>query len=153
VGAPFPQRGDVGLGGRVSPHLDVHRRSQQRGAAGGQRQGGEQVVGQAVGQLGQRVGGSRGDDQQVGGLGQADVDDVGGQDTVLAHGGVQRAPQAGENGATGEGLEGERRDKAGCRFRHHHVHLRPGLGQPAGERADLVSGDAAGDAQEDAFVT
>ena len=57
--AALAQRGDVGLGGGVLPHLGVHRRGEDHRAAGGQQRVGEQVVGQAVGGLGQQVGGGR----------------------------------------------------------------------------------------------
>ena len=71
--AAAAQRGDVGQGGRVLPHLGVHRRREHHRAAGGEQGVGEQVVGQAVRGPGQQVGGGRGDDDQVGLLAEPDV--------------------------------------------------------------------------------
>ena len=62
------QRRDVGLRGRVLPHLGVHRRREHDRAARGEQRVGEQVVGEPVRGAGQQVGGGRGDDDEVGGL-------------------------------------------------------------------------------------
>ena len=67
------ERVDVGLGGRVQPHLGVHRRSEDDRAVGGQQGGGEQVVGPAGGGPGQQIGGGRCDEHQVGLLTEPDV--------------------------------------------------------------------------------
>ena len=71
--AALAQGGDVGPGGRVLPHLGVHRRGEQHRAAGGEQRGGQQVVGQPVGGAGQQVGGGRGDDDEVGLAAEPDV--------------------------------------------------------------------------------
>ena len=67
------QRRDVGHGGRVLPHLGVHRRREDHRAARGEQRVGEQVVGQAVRGLGQQVGGGRRDHDEVGRLADPDV--------------------------------------------------------------------------------
>ena len=75
-GAALAQRGDVGRGGGVLPHLGVHRRGEHDRAARGEQRVGEQVVGQAVRGPGQQVGGGRGDDDEVGRLADPDVRDL-----------------------------------------------------------------------------
>ncbi len=67
----------VGLRGRMLPHIHVHRRSNNDRRVGGQKQGGEEIVGQAVGELRQDVGGRRRNDQGFGRLGFANVLDGG----------------------------------------------------------------------------
>src|SRR5207248_10722834 len=51
------QRGDVRGHRRMLPHAAVHRRRDQHRAARGQQQGGQEVVGDAVGGLGDEIGG------------------------------------------------------------------------------------------------
>src|SRR6185436_5241973 len=53
-------------GRRVLPHVVVHRGRDDHRAAGGQRGGGDEVVGQAGGELGQRVGRRRREQVDVG---------------------------------------------------------------------------------------
>jgi hypothetical protein len=140
-----PQGGDVGLSGRVAPHPGVHSRCQQNRTGRRQGQGGEEIVRQAPGQFGHRVGRRRGDDQQVGGVGQPDVRDVGGQSSPAG------MPEVGVDRSARQRLKGQGGDEASRRLGHHHVHFRPHLGQVAGQGADFVDGDAAGDAQENAL--
>jgi hypothetical protein len=101
---------------------------------------------QAPGQFGHGVGRRRGNDQEVGGVGQPDVRDVGGQSSPAG------MPEVGVDRSARQRLKGQWGDEAGRRLGHHHVHLRPHLGQVAGQGADLVDGDAAGDAQENALL-
>ena len=73
---PYPatfQNLHVGPRGRMLPHIDVHRRSNNDRRAGGQKQGGQEVVGQAVSELCQDVRGRRRHDQGFGGLGFPNV--------------------------------------------------------------------------------
>ncbi|MNC54437.1 hypothetical protein D3C75_1039210 [compost metagenome] len=67
------QQFEVGLGGLIAPHGLVHRRRDGHGSVGGQHQGGQQVVGDALGHTRQQVGGGRGDQYQIGPLGQFDM--------------------------------------------------------------------------------
>jgi hypothetical protein len=53
MSATRSERRDVGLGGRVIPHLGVHRRGEHHRAARRQQGGGQQVVGQAARGFGQ----------------------------------------------------------------------------------------------------
>ena len=71
--AATAQRGDVVDGGRVKPHLGVHRRREQHGTSRGQQRGGQQVVGTARDGARQQVGGGRGDHDEVGLLADADM--------------------------------------------------------------------------------
>ena len=71
--ATLAQGRDVRPGGRVQPHLGVHRRGEHDRAARGEQGVREQVVGQAVRGLGEQVGRGRRDHDQVGGLADRDV--------------------------------------------------------------------------------
>jgi hypothetical protein len=73
VHAVAAQRRDVAAGRRVFPHLAVHRRCDQQGAVARQRQRAQQVVGEAIRQLGQEIGRRRGDQQHIGFPRQIDV--------------------------------------------------------------------------------
>jgi hypothetical protein len=73
--AAVPQRGHVGPGGGVLPHLGVHRGRVQHRAPGGQQGGGEQVTRHTRGGPGHEVCGRRGDDDKIGGLPEPDVRD------------------------------------------------------------------------------
>ena len=71
--ASLAQNLQIGLRGRMLPHVHVHCWSHQHRRARGQVHGGEEVVGQAMGKLGQDVGCGGGDDERVGPLRLADV--------------------------------------------------------------------------------
>ena len=47
--AAVAEDGEVGLGGGVVPHVDVHRGGDDDGGGGGEVEGGEEVVGDALG--------------------------------------------------------------------------------------------------------
>ena len=136
------QGGDVALRGRVAPHLAVHRRGEQQRAVARQRQGGEQVVGEAVGKLGKTVRRGRGDEQQVGFAGEGDV-----RHAVRR----VRRPGVGDHRLAGERLEGQRGDEAGGSLAHRHLYGRALFDQQADEFGGLVGGNAASDAEEDVF--
>ena len=55
------------------PHIHVHRRSDNDRCMGGQKQGGQEVVGQPVSEFCQYVGGRRGNHQGFGRLRFANV--------------------------------------------------------------------------------
>ena len=123
--------------------MGVHGRGHQLGAGGGQGDGGEHVIGQAVGQLGDDVGGGRRDEHEVGGVGQRDMGHI---VLEIAVEGIDDAA------AVGEGLKDQRRDELGGVSGHEHMDIRPALGQRMGHIGHLVSRDAAGDAQHDGFA-
>ncbi len=75
--AALAQGFEIGLGGGVLPHVDVHGGGDEHGRGGGEVHGGEEVVGHAVRKFGQGVGGGGGDDEGVGPLGFGDVLDGG----------------------------------------------------------------------------
>ena len=134
------QRGDVGLGGGVLPHLGVHRRGEHHRAAGGEQGVGEQVVGQAVRGLGQQVGGGRGDHDQVGGLADPDVRHL-----------VHVGPDVGRRPAcrTAPPRSGAPTNSSAAAV-GHDGDVVAGLGEPAQQLAGLVRSDAAAHAQDDA---
>ena len=63
----------IGLGCGMLPHVDVHRRGDDHGRLGGEIEGGQKIVGDAVGEFGEDVGRGGSDDEQVGGLRRVDV--------------------------------------------------------------------------------
>ena len=104
----------IGLGGRVAPHGLVHGRCDSDGGVGGQYQGGQQVIGNALGQTGDQVGGGRGDQHEVGPFGQFD----------MAHGGFCcRVQQVEVNRVAGQGLHGQRGDELATTTGHDHAHF------------------------------
>ena len=137
------QRGDVVLRDGIFQHAGVHGRGDQLRALGGQHHGGEHVVGDAVGHFSDDVGGGRCHQDHICLLGQRDVSDLELEVTVK---GVHHALVA------GEGLEGERGDELGGIFGHDDLHVRAQLAQCTGHIGHFISGDAAGDAQKDAFA-
>lgn len=67
---------EVALGGGVEPHGFVHGGGDEdAGGWCGEEEGGDEVVGEAVGHFGEDVGGGGCDKDEVGGLGEADVGD------------------------------------------------------------------------------
>ncbi|MCY1280381.1 hypothetical protein D9M69_359920 [compost metagenome] len=133
---------EVGLGGRVAPHRLVHRRGEGDHGVGGQHQGGQQVVGLALGEACQQVGGGRGDQHQVGPARQLDV----------AHGGFGGGVEQVEvYRVAGQCLQGQRGDELAAALGHYHAHFGALVAQPANQFGALVGGDAAADAQDDAF--
>ena len=58
------------------PHIHVHGGSHKNRRGGGQVQGGQEIVGDAVGELGQDIGRGRRNDQRIGPLRLADVLDA-----------------------------------------------------------------------------
>ena len=71
--APTAQRGDVVDGGRVKPHLGVHRGREEHRTSRGEQRGGQEVVGTARDGPRQQVGGRRGDHDEVGLLPDPDM--------------------------------------------------------------------------------
>src|SRR5205823_2823771 len=57
--AACPQRRDIFLGGRVIPHVHIHRRSDDYWRGAGQVQRGEKIIGDATGEFRHDVGGGR----------------------------------------------------------------------------------------------
>ena len=136
------QQLSVRLGRRIAPHGLVHGRGDGDGGICGQYQGGQQVIGNALGQAGDQVGGGRGDQHQVGPFGQFD----------MAHGGFgRRVQQVQVNRVPGQGLHGQRRDELTAAAGHDHAHFGALVEEPADQLCALVGGNAAADAENDAF--
>ena len=76
-GAARPNRFDVRLGGRARPHARIHRRCQEDRPAVRQRRFADEIVREAVRELGERIRRQRRDNQQVG-LCQMNVEVLGG---------------------------------------------------------------------------
>ncbi len=137
VAAPA-QRFQVGLRGGVLPHVDVHGGRHHHRAGEGQVERGEEIVRQAVGQLGDQVGRGRRDHQQLVLLGHGDVLD-----------GALDGEQIGEHLAAGERGEGQRPDELLRGRGHDGLHLVALLHQQARQLGGLIGRDAAADAQDD----
>jgi hypothetical protein len=114
---------EIGLGGRMLPHVDVHGRGDEDGRGGGEVEGGEKIVGHAVREFGQRVGGGGCDDQRLGGLGFANVLNGGVVSAVrgIAFRRSGFVPKAGDDLVAGECCEGERLHEARRRLGHDDV--------------------------------
>ncbi len=132
----------IGLGGRVAPHGLIHRRGDGDDGIGGQHQGGQQIVGNALGQAGNQVRGGRRDQHQVGPLGQLD----------MAHGGFgSRVQQVEVDRVPGERLHGQRGNEFTAAPGHDHAHFGALVEESANQLRALVGGNAAADAEHDAF--
>ncbi len=139
------ERGDVPLGGRMVPHIHIHRGGEHDGRGGSEIEGGEKVIGQAVGELGERVRSSRCDDEKLCRLRLGDVLDGGvfdrrGRSGRVAVGG---GPEAGDDLMTRESREGQRPHKLLRRARHHDMRIKSYLLQRSDEVESLIGGDPA----------
>ena len=136
------QCGDVVLGDGVLQHPGVHGRGDELGTLGRENDGGEHIVGDAVGHLGNDIGGGRGHEDDVGLLCQRDMGDF---ELEIPVEGVYHALVA------CQGLERDRGDELGGIFGHDDLHVGPQLAQCAGHIGHFIGGNAAADAQKDAF--
>jgi hypothetical protein len=102
------------------PHIHVHRGRHEDRRRGGQVEGGQEVVGDAVRELGQNVGRGRSDDQRVGPLRLADVFDG---RVISAAGGSGIVPQAGNDLVAGERGKRERLHELAGRLGHDHMNF------------------------------
>ena len=137
----------IALCRRVPPHVGVHGGRDDDGAGIGQMHGGEEVVGDAVGELRQDIGGCRSDQQQLASLSHVDV-----FDRAVFYFRVGLAEQVRDHLAAGERGERERPDEALRRGGHDDLHLVAAVGEQADQLGGLVGGDAAGHAQHDQML-
>ncbi|MCY1401567.1 hypothetical protein D9M71_166880 [compost metagenome] len=136
------QQLQVCLGRGVAPHGLVHGRGQGDGRVCRQHQSRQQIIGDALGQARDQVGGGRGDQNQVCPLGQFD----------MAHGCLgSRVEQVHVHGVPGQGLHGQWGDEFTAATGHDHAHFGTVLKEPANQFGALVGGNAAADAENDAF--
>ena len=143
--AAVAEDGEVGLGGRVVPHVDVHRGGDDDGGGGGEVEGGEEVVGDALGEFCEGGGGGWGYDEGAGGLGLGYVLDGG----VLVGGVAVGREHAGDDVVAGDGAEGERGDELLGGGGHDDVGVEAGVLEEAHEVYGLVGRDAAADSNGD----
>ena len=130
------------LDDRVVEHVGVGGGGDQLEPRIGESRLGQQVVGDAVGELGDRVGGAGCNDHDVGILGGLDVV-------------VPRRPRlvgAVQYLVAAEGFEAQRPDEAFGGVAHHDPDLRPRLDEEADELQGFVGGDGAADAEKDLFA-
>ena len=137
------QRFQVVLGDGVLQHPGVHGRAHQLGALCRQHHGGQHIVCDAVGHLGDDIGGGGGHQDHIGLFGQGNVGDLEFEVPVK---GVHHALVA------GQGLEREGSDELGGVPGHDDLYVGPQLAQCAGYVCHFIGGNAAGDAQKDAFA-
>ena len=141
--ATRPQRVEVGRGGRVTIHVEVHGRCYEYGRLHRHVGSEQHVVGNAMSHLAQRACGGGGNHHGVGPQPEVDVAVpgaiVGGKE--LRHDGLTRECRQRDGGD--ELLAGRCND---------HLHLGARLDEEADERAGLVGRNAAGYAQHNVFV-
>ena len=128
--------GHVVLGGRVQPHLGVHRRGHDDRAARGQQRAGQQVVGEAGRRPGEQVGCGGGDDHQVGLLADPHVRDL-----------VDVVPDLGRDRVPGQGRPGRGSDELQRSTGRHDADVVAALGEPPEQVGHLVGRDPAPDAE------
>ncbi len=137
--AAASQRGDIGLGGGMGPHLQIHRGGDQDRLVGGEQRGRGEIVGQAMRHLGQQIGGGGRHHHQIGVARQIDMRHaviVVGREQILGH------------GLAGQGGEGQGGDEALGRRGQQAAHRSAAVAEPADQIETLIGGDAAGDDQQ-----
>jgi len=135
------QGGDVGLGGGMLPHEQIHRGRHQDRLVRGQQQGRGKIVGQTRRHLGHQIGAGGGDDHQIGGAAQLNMAHaivVGQGEQVVMH---RLARQ---------GRDRQRSDELGSAFGQNAGDRRAFVFQAANQLKGFVGGDASGNDQEDA---
>ncbi len=132
------QRRNIGLRGGVRPHVGVHGGRNHHRSGECQVEGGDEVVGQAVGHLGDQIRGGRRDHQQIVFLGDRDVFD-----------GALDGEQVGEGLLAGQRGEGQRLHELPRCGGHGGPHLVAALHQQPRQFRGLVGRDAAAYAQND----
>src|SRR5438067_1619992 len=144
--AACPQRRDIFLGGRVIPHVHIHRRSDDYWRGAGQVQRGEKIIGDATGEFRHDVGGGRRYQKKIRALRDRDVLD-GAFKVGFAAGRVPEeigydflSAQRGKRKGSDEFPRG-----AG----HHYLHAVPFLLQAANQLRGFVRRHSARDAQCD----
>ena len=137
------QRSEVVLRDGVFQHPSVHGWDDQFGAPGRKHHGGEHIIGNAVGHFGNDVGRGRCHQNDIRLFGQRDVSDL---ELEIAVEGVHHALVAGQR------LKDERGDEMGGVLSHNDLHVRPQLFECAGHICHFIGGNAAGNAQKDAFA-
>ena len=133
---------DVVARGSRLVHVHVHGRRQHKRRGTRQGRGGEQIVGDAVGQLGQDIGRARRDDEGIGLLGKRDV--MNGIGRVVE--------QADRHLLVGKRSERDGIDEMRGVFGHAYLHTHASLLEAADNLAGFICGYAAGYAQQHRFL-
>ena len=136
------QRGKVILRDGVFQHAGVHGGRHKLWTLCSQHYGGKHIVRNAVRHFGDDVGGGRGYKDHICLFCQRDVGDLKLEIPVK---GVHHALVA------GQGLKGERSDELGGVPGRNDLHIGSQLAQCAGHVGHFIGGNAAADAQKDAF--
>ncbi len=123
---------DVGLSGRMPPHLGVHRRRDRDRCRRRQQSRTEKIVGEPSGHLRDGVRGGRRDDDEFCRLTERDVPDL---RHVIVH--------ARGDGVAADRLPRRRADETQCILRGDHRHVVTRLDQQSHQIDRLVRGDAA----------
>ena len=143
VDAALAQDRHVGAGGRMIPHIDVHGGRDEDRGRGGEVDGGDKVVREAVGHFGQAMRGGGADDERVDALSEADV-----LDGNVGSGLFAGLPKRLQDGAAGESGEGKGANELlGC-WRHRDLDGDAAALQFAHDLGGLVGGDAPGNGDE-----
>jgi hypothetical protein len=140
-GAALEERRDVRLRRRVPPHPSVHRGGEHERGVGFEQRRGQEVVGDAGGELGDDVGRRRRHHHHVGLVRELDVQDLAGL-----------LPQVRVHAVVRQRREGGRADEPLGRPTHHHPDGGAAEPEEPGQDAGLVRGDAPGDAEQDALA-
>ena len=136
------QGGNIAAGRRVFPHLAVHRRRHQQRAIAGEGQCAQQIIGEAIGELGDEISRCRRNQQRIGVARKVDVRHVIGDACI---------PLVGENRLARKRLESDRRHEAAGCFGHRHLYAGTLFGEQANEFCRLIGSDATRDAKKNAF--
>ena len=131
---------EVRLYRRMGEHVAVHRGRNEYARAGGEVEGGQEVVGDAVRQFAEGVGARRGDEVGIRPAREFDVPHA------LFGGGVKEGIT---HRLAGNGLQGGGGDEFVRVFAHDDAHVIALFFQESDELRDFVGGDAAADADED----
>ncbi len=132
------QRLEVLHHGRMLEHVGVHRRREQHRRPRGGVERRQEIIREAVGELGDGVRGGRRHHEQVDVRRDRDVLDVG----IRAG-----LPLIGDHLPARDGFEGQRPDELPGRLRHHRHHVVAVLLKPARDLDGLVGPDPAAHAQ------
>ena len=137
--AVLAQAGNISLCRRVLPHLHVHGGRDEQRPAAREAQARQQVVGEAIGELGDEVRRCRGDRDELAVAREFDV----------AHGVADpRIPQIAPHRLAGKRLQSRRRDEARRRLRHRDPHVGSATHEQPRELGRLVGGDATGQPEQ-----
>jgi hypothetical protein len=127
----------------MRPHLLIHRRCHDQRRRGGQAEGGQQVIGQPMGEAGDEIRRGRGDYDPPGPARQLNMPHAG-LGLIIEQFSVHRI--------AGHCLEGKGGDESLGSAGHDHPHIGALVAQPAHQFSRLVGRDTAGNPQHDVLA-